>query len=81
MAFSSCTSLRILAFIWGCYSSCFPQADCIGFVWQGFGSGGVYRGGFCEKLLEAYSVSDRATASQLQDRPITGQGRAQQQQW
>ena len=29
------------------------DARCIGFVWQGFGSGGGYRGGFCKKLLEA----------------------------
>ena len=32
---------------------------CIGFVWQGFGSGGGYRGGFCKKLLEASPVFKR----------------------
>ena len=40
-------------------------ALCVGFVWQGFGSRGGYRGGFCEKLLEASPVSDRANASRL----------------
>jgi len=35
---------------------------------------GGYRGGFCEKLLEASPVSDRASASQLQDGPAAGQG-------
>jgi len=34
-----------------------------GFVWQGFGSGGGYRGGFCEKLQEAYPMFDKASAS------------------
>ncbi|GAB0207035.1 BDNF/NT-3 growth factors receptor [Grus japonensis] len=38
---------------------------CVGFAWQGFGGGGGYRGGFCEKLLEAHPVSDRANASRL----------------
>ena len=52
---------------------------CIGFVWQGFGSSESYRGGFfCEKLLEASPMSDRANASQLQDGPTAGQGRAHQ---
>ncbi|GAB0192444.1 hypothetical protein GRJ2_001709700 [Grus japonensis] len=37
-----------------------------------------YRGGFCEKLLEASHVSDRANASQLQDRHAAGQGQANQ---
>lgn len=23
---------------------------CVGFAWPGFGSWGIYRGGFCEKL-------------------------------
>ena len=35
---------------------------------------GGYRGGFCEKLLEASSMSDRANAIWLQDGPATGQG-------
>ncbi|GAB0181127.1 mitochondrial enolase superfamily member 1 [Grus japonensis] len=42
---------------------------------------GGYRGGFCEKLLEASPVSDRANASQVQDGPAVGQGQANQQQW
>ena len=41
-------------------------------------AGGGYRGGFCEKLLEAPPVSDRANASRLQDGPATGQGQAKQ---
>ncbi|GAB0207921.1 interleukin-15 [Grus japonensis] len=41
-------------------------------------AGGIYRGGFCEKLLEASPVSDRANASRLQDGPTTGQGQANQ---
>ncbi|GAB0180530.1 mitochondrial enolase superfamily member 1 [Grus japonensis] len=40
--------------------------------------GGGYRGGFCEKLLEVPPVSDRASASQLQDGPAAGQGQANQ---
>ncbi|GAB0207180.1 mitochondrial enolase superfamily member 1 [Grus japonensis] len=52
--------------------------QCVGFAWQGFGSGGGYRGGFCEKLLEASPVSDRANASRLQDGPAPGQGQANQ---
>ena len=47
---------------------------CVGFAWQGFDSEGGYRGGSCEKLLEASFMSNRANASQLQDRPTTGQG-------
>ncbi|KAK4824797.1 hypothetical protein QYF61_019465 [Mycteria americana] len=39
---------------------------------------GGYRGGFCEKLLEASPMSDRANAGWLQDGPTTGQGRANQ---
>jgi len=31
-------------------------------------------GDFCDKLLEASPVSDRANASWLLDRPTTGQG-------
>ena len=47
-------------------------------MWQGFGSGRGYRGGFCEKLLEAPPVSDRANASRLQDGSAPGQGQANQ---
>ncbi|GAB0209804.1 mitochondrial enolase superfamily member 1 [Grus japonensis] len=50
----------------------------LGFVWQGFGSGRGYRGGFCEKLLEASPVSDGANASRLQDGSAPGQGQANQ---
>ena len=28
-------------------------------MWKGFGSRGVYRGGFCKKLLEASPVFER----------------------
>jgi len=35
---------------------------------------GSYGGGFCEKMLEALPMADRAKASWLQDRPATGQG-------
>jgi len=41
---------------------------------------GYYRGGFCEKLLEASPMSNRANASWLQDGPTTGQSQAHQQQ-
>ncbi|KAK4826352.1 hypothetical protein QYF61_007946 [Mycteria americana] len=34
----------------------------------------AYRGGLCEKMLEASPMSDRASASQLQDRRTAGQG-------
>lgn len=55
---------------------------CTGFAWPGFGEGGAgYRSGFCERLLEALPVSDRANASWLQDRPITGQGWVHQGPW
>ena len=47
---------------------------CIGFAWQGFGSGRGYRGGFCGKVLEASPMSNRANASRLQDGPAAGQG-------
>lgn len=47
---------------------------CNGFAWQGFGTGGTYRGGFWEKLPEVSPVSDGANASWLQDCPTTGQG-------
>ncbi|PKU45848.1 rna-directed dna polymerase from mobile element jockey-like [Limosa lapponica baueri] len=33
-----------------------------------------YRGGFCEKLLEASSMSDRVNARWLQNGPAAGQG-------
>ncbi|GAB0190274.1 hypothetical protein GRJ2_001492700 [Grus japonensis] len=45
---------------------------------NGFGSGRGYRGGFCEKLLEASPVSDGANASRLQDGSAPGQGQANQ---
>ena len=54
--------------------------SCIGFGWQGFGSGGGYRGGFCKKLLEASPVSNGANASWLQDGPTARQGQAHQRQ-
>ena len=54
--------------------------ECIGFAWQGFGGGGGYRGGFCEKLLEASPMSDTVNASGFQDGLAAGQGRANQQQ-
>lgn len=37
--------------------------------------------GFCKKLLEASSTSDRAKASQLQDGPTDGQDWVKQIQW
>jgi len=40
-----------------------------------------YRGDFCEKLLEAFPMSDRANESRLQDGPTAGQDQANQQQW
>ncbi|GAB0208611.1 hypothetical protein GRJ2_003326800 [Grus japonensis] len=48
------------------------------FAPEGFGSGRGYRGGFCEKLLEASPVSDGANASRLQDGSAPGQGQANQ---
>ena len=42
---------------------------------------GGHRGGFCEKLLEASPMSDRANDSWLQDGPTAGQGRDHQQRW
>lgn len=55
-----------------------PQL-CTGFAWAGYGEEGAgYRGGFCEKVLEALPVSDRANAGWFQDRPVTGQGWAHQ---
>jgi len=52
-----------------------------GFVWQGLGSGGYYRGGFCEKLLEAFPLSSGANVSQLQDEATAGQAQAHQRRW
>ncbi|GAB0182875.1 hypothetical protein GRJ2_000752800 [Grus japonensis] len=63
---------------------CFQTSETIkivsvlAFVWQGFGSRRGYRGGFCEKLLEASPVSDGANASRLQDGSAPGQGQANQ---
>ena len=37
-------------------------------------AGGGYRGGFCEKLLEASPMSDKVNASGFQDGPTAGQG-------
>jgi len=42
---------------------------------------GSTRGGFCEKLLEASPMSDRANASQHEDGPTAGQGQANQHRW
>ena len=50
---------------------------CVARLWPW----GGYRGGFCEKLLEASPLSDRANASRLQDGHAAGQGRAQQRRW
>ena len=44
-------------------------------------AGGGYRGGCCEKLLEASPMSDKVNASGFQDGPTASQGRANQQQW
>ena len=38
----------------------------------------VYRGAFCEKMLEASPMSDRVNVSWLQDGPAAGQGRPHQ---
>ena len=38
-------------------------AVCIGSARQRFAGGGGYRGGFCEKLLEASPMSDKVNAS------------------
>ena len=48
--------------------------ESIGFGWQGFCSRVLQGGGFCEKLLEASPMSNRASASQLLDGPDAGQG-------
>jgi len=39
---------------------------------------GGYRGGFCEKLREASPMSDKASASWLEDGPAAGQSQANQ---
>ena len=52
----------------------FLLPTCIGFAWQWFGSRGGYRSGFCEKLLEASPIFNKANASQLQVRLTAGQG-------
>jgi len=44
-------------------------------------AGAIQAGGFCEKLLEAFPMSDRANTSQLQDAAAAGQGQASQQRW
>lgn len=46
---------------------------CVGFAWQDFGSGGVYRADFCEKLPETFPMQNRANASWLQGMPDAGQ--------
>lgn len=52
----------------------FSLCLCIEFAWEGFGSWGrAYRGGFCQKMLGAYPISNRASAKQLQDRHTAGQ--------
>lgn len=68
-----------------------PGFGCIRFVWQGFGSRGSCRGGFCMKLTEVSPVTNAANASQRQDGLAAGQGSnssvaaattlLQQQQW
>jgi len=50
---------------------------CVARFWQL----GGYSGGFCEKLLEASPVFNRANARQLQDEPTTGQGHVNHQRW
>jgi len=47
---------------------------CVEFARQGLASRGATGGGFCEKLLEASPVSDRASASWFHDRTAAGQG-------
>lgn len=42
---------------------------------------GGYKGGFCEELLEASPMSDRSSASWVQDGPAARQGQAHQRQW
>jgi len=58
-----------------------PVERCIGFAWHDFDIGGRYRGGFCEKLLEALPMSDKANATRLQDGPAAGQIQAHQRWW
>lgn len=50
---------------------------CVAMFWEQ----GPYKGAFCEKLLEAFPMSNRANASRLQDRPTIYQGWANQWQW
>lgn len=52
---------------------------CIGFVWQGLGNREGYRRGAFKKLLEAFPMSDKANANQLQVGPTADQGWAHQQ--
>lgn len=49
---------------------------CFRFAWQYFNGGGGYRDGFCEKILKASPMSNRANVSRLQDGPTVGQGSA-----
>ena len=55
-----------------------PHVGVLGLHGKVLLAGAGYRGGFCEKLLEASPVSDRANASRLQDEPATSQGQAHQ---
>jgi len=54
--------LRALLLTW--------EGGTLGLCGQVLAAGG-YRGGFCEKLLEASPMCNGANASQLQDRPTT----------
>jgi len=56
----------------------FKKGSVVGLCGKVFVVGRGYRVGFCEKLLEASPVSDRANASWPQDRPTAGQGQASQ---
>jgi len=42
---------------------------------------GGYKGGFCEKLPEASTMSNRADVSRLRYGPAAGQGQAHQRRW
>ncbi|GAB0182113.1 RIMS-binding protein 3A-like [Grus japonensis] len=42
---------------------------------------GDCRGGFCEKIPEASTMSNKVSVSRLQDRPTTGQGQAHHRRW
>jgi len=50
------------------------ESNFVGLHGKVFCSGGGYSGGFYEKLLEAFPMSDSADTSQLQDGPAAGQG-------